>query len=271
MNGDVMSDNENGPVLTPDGLPVPDPDFTAKQKAAMMAYFTGDTDVEPVLFATDPGNFRDLSAKIPGLIVTSAGGACPFQSDGTLFGFPFYFRYRHGFAELEIRAPDTNALSSEHLYRAGIGYGDEYGGVLGRSEFCDLMIQLVPALERAPYLWEFQGVKIKIEDVANPDPLREWEEDILDPEAAETRVPREPQPMDLRCTATGEPEVYRTWGATPAEAYARLHQPSQYLVSEGWSADMQAEQNRLKAIDPTPLNTDTRAFPVPEPVFEVKP
>lgn len=234
-------------ALDPEGLPIPDPDFEAKQKAKVMAFFTGETDDEPVLHATDPGRWRDLSARVPGLLVTSAGGACPFQSEGTLHGYPYYFRYRSGWVSLELRHPQTEEHSSEHLYSAGMEYGDDLAGWLDRDEFITLLTTLVPQLQRAPYLWEFAGVAVEVENVA-----------------------ADGEPVNLRFTHTDTPETYRAWGHTPQAAYERLHEPSPWLVEHGWSIEAQAEHNRLKAIDPTPLNADTRDFPTLEPVFEVR-
>lgn len=264
-------------LLDADGLPVPDPDFHTKRKAALMAYFQSAADGipidmvdEPNMFATDPGFFRDLSARIPGLLVHSAGEMMPFQSDGTLCGLPYYFRFRSGHASLRLSHPDTNGSSFEHLYSAGMGYGDEYAGALTRAEFCDLMVALVPQLERAPFLWEFAGVKVRIEDIANPGagirhtgrPERGQRPARVDPAAR--------KPPVLQFTATDVVEVYRAWGRTPAEARARLHEPSTYLVEHGWSVEDQSECDRLKAIDSTPLNADLRVYPSSEPVFTVR-
>lgn len=233
--------------LDRDGLPVPDPSFREKHKANVMRYLSGETNTEPVLHATDPGAFRDLSARIPGLLVTSAGGAFPFQSEGTLHGYPYYFRYRHGHAELQVHEHGTTPMSSARLYETSLAYGDEHGGTLDRDEFLFLMIAMVPMLCRARWLWEFAGVRVNIHDT--------------DPEGEQ---------VNLVFTATDTREVYRAWGYTPEEAWMRLHEPSPYLLERGWSAETQAEMYRLRAIAPTPLNSDTRNFPDPEPTFEVQ-
>lgn len=273
----------DAPVLDEQGLPVPDPDFEAKQDAKIHAWFDAAAagedyaDDEPVMYATDPGWFRDLSERIPGLLVHSAGGMLPFQSEGTLHGFPYYFRYRHGYAQLRVMDPNVNedeATLFEHLYSAGMDYGDEYGGILDRDEFCTLMITLVPQLERGAFLWEFVGIKVNVEDIAN-EPGPSIDEQILNRHdknwAAEQKARRERRkPPILRFTATDEPMTYQSWGTTPTEAYARLHEPSQWLVEKGWSVEDQRTNDRLKAIDPIPVNEDTRVFPDPEPVFTVR-
>lgn len=263
-------------MLDEQGLPVPDPNFEAKQKAAMLAYFNAsspdgyaaeDFD-EPNMYATDPGWFRDLSARIPGLLVHSAGGMVPFQSEGTLHGFPYYFRYRHGYAQLRVMDPAVNedeATLFEHLYSTGMEYGDKYDGALDRDEFCHLMLTLVPQLERGPYQWSFAGVRVDVVDDANPRPatFTTWDEELA-------YLRSEKNPPQIRYVATTTPEVYKAWGTTPAEAYERLHEVSEWLVEKGISAEDQQTHDRLKAIDPTPLNTDERVFPDPEPVFTVR-
>jgi hypothetical protein len=248
--------------LDADGLPVPDPDFAKKHEDAFMDFLTApgelgdDRDFD--MWAVDPGAWRALSELIPGLIVTSAGGVCPFQSQGTLHGLPYYFKYRHEFASLQVGQAGKDPFS-DYLYHAGFEYGDE-GHSIDGLEFGQLMLRLVPALERAPFLWQFQGVSVDIEDAANPSEPRD---EIGNP-------PPKTNPMDLRVSATEHPEVYHGWGITAAEGYAHLHEPSEWLVEKGWSEEFQAEMRRAEAIDPTPLNDDDRVFPDPEPVFEVR-
>ena len=57
-----------------------------------------------------------LCRAIPGLQITSSGGACPFQMDGlTPDGEEFYFRYRHDEAALYVY-PAGKDLQDAHLY-----------------------------------------------------------------------------------------------------------------------------------------------------------
>lgn len=264
------------PALDADGLPVPDPEFDAKHKAAFMAYFSGDTTVEPKMNATDPGRWRDLSARIPGLIVESAGGVCPFQSEGTLHGLPYYFRYRSGYAGLSLMEPATDGDEVDllcPLYAAGTEFGEPLDGYLDRDQFVSLMLLLVPQLEPAAFLWEFEGVEVIVEDLANPtDGPRRSSRPRRGEGPSSRPTPRaERNPPEFRFTATDVPQVYRARGNTPAEAYEQLHAVSGYLLDHGWSEEAQRTNNTAKAINPNPINTDDRAFPYPRPVFETYP
>lgn len=227
--------------LDADGLPLPDPDFAAHRRAEAAAFFTGESEIEPVLHATDPGTWRDLSARIPGLLVTSAGGACPFQSEGTLHGLAYYFRYRHGQATLAVGGDPIGAP----LYSAALTYGDDYDGILDRSQFSDLMARLVPALTRARFQWQFTGFEVEITE--RPDGT-------------------------LTFSTTDTAQTYWAWGRTPAEAHARLHEPSAALTERNprWTLGIQREAARARRIDPTPVNTDDRTYPDPEPVFTAR-
>lgn len=265
-----------------DGLPVVDPNFKANQKEIGIAFFSGESVVEPKMHAADPGWFRDLSAKIPGLLVESAGGVCPFQSEGTLQGMPYYFRYRSGYVSLTTMEPLSDDVDEVDtlcpLYVAGTEFGEPLDGYLNRQQFVDLMLALVPQLEPAAFLWEFEGVEVKVEDLANPAP-EDWEAALVRQKRPRRRerpsarpAPRaERNPPEFRFTATDTPHVYRARGVTPAEAYENLFTISGYLLSHGWSEEAQRTNNATKAIDPTPLNHDYRAFPYPRPTFEVRP
>jgi hypothetical protein len=57
--------------------------------------------------------------------ITEQGGACPYQATGTILGQPFYFRYRNGYASLEIGESPV----------CGTAYGDSYAGSLDNEEF----------------------------------------------------------------------------------------------------------------------------------------
>lgn len=242
--------------LDAEGLPIPDPDFDAKRKAAFMAYFKAAADGDdfnsmpgPSLYGDDPGNWRDLSALIPTLLVTSAGGSCPYQAEGTLHGYDFYFRYRGGSASLEV-ASDPDSLGS--LWYASRAHGGRYDGTLGRQDFIDLMVVLVADLQPAPFLYEFSGYKIK----------------VVHDEAADSGQPDD-APKTLHIETTDTPEIYRSWGHTPREAIDRFAEPSAYLTEHGWSEESQRQAVDAQRLDPTPLNTDNRTYPSETPRFEV--
>lgn len=184
-------------------IPAVDPDFEAKRKAKFEAYFEksaaiadavreeaaaegrevgpldtllaiadaadDDEDDEPNLYMTDPGRWAALSVAIPGLLVESAGGACPYQSEGTIKGYPYYFRYRNGSASLKIGMPGTKPYGWDTvLWDASKNHGDDYDGFLEPEEFANLMIELVPHLSRSPRTWQFTANKIKFDDNSQP-------------------------------------------------------------------------------------------------------
>ncbi|HEX9088668.1 MAG TPA: hypothetical protein VF867_14210 [Arthrobacter sp.] len=67
--------------------------------------------------------------------ITEQGGACPYQATGTVLGQHFYFRYRNGYATLEIG-------DKGHV---GIAHGDSYSGSLDDEEFESLFRKLLKA------------------------------------------------------------------------------------------------------------------------------
>ena len=75
-----------------------------------------------------------------GLIVTSIGGMCPTQAEGTINGNPFYFRARHGEWTLDVPPPGTNpvrARSDEALLQME---GDDPSlGVMEKQEVMDIL------------------------------------------------------------------------------------------------------------------------------------
>ena len=98
-------------------------------------------------------NMRPLILAIPGLLVDTAGGAFPFQAEGTLHGMPFYFRYRSGHATLKLSTPDQDEVSFfAPLYLAGQSFGEDMDGSLTFPQFRALFADLVGQLARAPPL-----------------------------------------------------------------------------------------------------------------------
>lgn len=89
------------------------------------------------------------------------GGAVPFQAEGTWCGYPFYFRYRHGYATLSIAVGEDDPVELP-AWRSGLVFGGEYDGSLTFEEFCLLLCLLSTRLSRAPYPFRF--------DIAAPPP-----------------------------------------------------------------------------------------------------
>lgn len=189
------------------------------------------------LYEQDPSDWDFLSEFIPGLVITSAGGACPFQALGTLKGFPFYLRARGEWVTLHLSAPDTNPVGVESLYYAGMAAPFSFGA----KEFCEFMLKLVPALEKSPFRWEFEGYKLNMPDKNSWDSVR-----------------------------TEEKEINYGWGANPEEGWANTQEISEYLLKYGCTEDLQRKRLELMEISKTPLNQDNRVFPEVDPIFEVR-
>jgi hypothetical protein len=64
-----------------------------------------------------------------GLIITSIGGYCPCQADGTMDGFPFYFRARWDGWTLSVAAPGEDPVRVfVDNYHDGLGTGAYFIG-----------------------------------------------------------------------------------------------------------------------------------------------
>jgi hypothetical protein len=170
----------------------------------------------------------ELMAVNPTLEITYAGGICPFQAEGTLHGLPFYFRFRHNWAELRIQSADW----WQPLYIAGGEYGEgEDQGWLTDEEFRVIMAELLGRLERAPILWDFPGV----------------------------------EPAGVGLVQAGTPTKYGAWGHTAEEAWERMHEPSPYLTEHGIALDAQAAMLAERQMSPQTITVDERVFPDPDP------
>lgn len=67
--------------------------------------------------------------------------ACPTQYEGSMRdGRRWYFRYRHGVAQLGIGATDDEAV--EDSWGNGIRLGDDLDGCLDEDEFQDAFVSL---------------------------------------------------------------------------------------------------------------------------------
>ncbi len=99
--------------------------------------------------------YADLHNRIPSLIMTQAGGACPFQAEGTIDGQAFYFRYRGGSASLRVGEQTEGEVISASLWSAGMEYGHGLDGDLSPAEFTYLFCSLVRGLEKSMYRYDF--------------------------------------------------------------------------------------------------------------------
>lgn len=177
----------------------------------------------------------ELMATRPELVIEYAGGGCPFQAGGTLHGIPFYFRFRHNWAELRILSDGgSDAGWFKPLYVAGSELEDDPDsdrGFLTPDEFVMLMSRLIPALQRSEILWEFDGI----------------------------------HPEDVGKIKAGDPTTYGTWAHTPEQAWERMHQPSAYLRKKGIDDATQEQWVASRKMIPHTITVDDRVFPDPDP------
>lgn len=214
-------------------------DFEDKHYEAFKDYVeSGDDIFEEVgfdMYAQSPKAWAHLSEKIPGLIVTSAGGWVPFQSQGFLHGLPYYLRCRHDVASLEVGQADGSAFR-DILFYADIDYTES----AGIENFEDMMIKLVPLLKKAPFRYEF-----------------------------ECRVPEYDENHKYTGNTTDKYDVTYGWGNSPEEAYESVTKPNWFLKERGVSDEDQLYRISLQKINPNPINEDNRVWPDPLPEFVV--
>ena len=125
---------------------------------------------------------EEIYARVPGLHIESSGGSCPFQADGTWGeGYGWYFRYRHGYAQLRVGWEESNEEEYQYGYMvnphwtAGYEYSQEDDGVLTMPEFTKLFCLLASQLKSEPYAYEFAQINSKDND-KHPMPaiIRSW-------------------------------------------------------------------------------------------------
>ena len=216
-------------------------DFENSHYEAFKAYVEAEDDLfEEVgfdMYAQTPKAWEHLSEKIPGLIVTSAGGWVPFQSEGLLQGLPYYLRCRHDVASLTIGQADSN-IFEDALFYAEIDY-TKFAGI---ENFEDMIIQLVPLLEKMPFRYEFA-----------------------------CKVPEYDENHKHTGNTTDKDDTTYGWGNSPEEAFESLMKPNWFLKERGVSDEEQLYRRGLQKINPSPINEDNRVWPNPLPIFVVKP
>ncbi len=62
-------------------------------------------------------------------VVDEIGGQCPCQATGSFFGFPFYFRARHGEWGLNVVRPGGDPVVSLDLVYSASGGDAEHGSM----------------------------------------------------------------------------------------------------------------------------------------------
>lgn len=105
------------------------------------------------MYAQDVNKWKWLQQFVPEVIVYSAGGLCPFQVEGYLGEFNFYYRERGGIASLNLARSKNESYSAVNsLYRASINT-EEFGPA---HKWLGTFLTLIERLEKNPYLYQFQ-------------------------------------------------------------------------------------------------------------------
>lgn len=197
------------------------------------------------IYAQDQADWIWLSDIIPELVVSSAGGAVPFEAEGLLHGFPFYYREEHGYAELRVGEADGGMpVPWRSLYSAKLQYAENESRSLGMEAFGRFMMKLVPDLAVAPFMWIFPSYEVKF---AN-DGQGTYE--VLD---------------------TLSDRGHSGYGFTVEEAWANAFKtiPGIELYNPIFTEEFQLKLKRDTMAGNEPLNEDDRIFPAQMPDFRV--
>jgi len=226
-----------------------------------------DDDLDFDMYARDIADFAWLKEFIPEIIIYSAGGLCPFQAEGYLGEYTFYYRERGGFASLSLAMSKEDCYgASDNLYRSSIEV-EEFRE--GPGWFSTLM-NLIEKLERNSYLYQFQRDEVDYGTNNNPD--------------------------DIKKKLDEEGEVVHgstpAWGFTAEEAFekaARLEYLSNFFTNRtkydeelkkyvpapelNWTEEQIAkyvELANVQFIVREERSSKERVYPEIDPVFEVK-
>lgn len=220
-------------------------EFEENTKAAFMEWLNSNGEVDFDMWARDPKDYEFMKQYVPSLVVASAGGMCPFQAEGLLFGFNFYYRERHGWAELRLANAKDECYGGEGvLYSAGC----EVEEFRDSSHWLPTLLELIPQLSRPPFPYLFLHKELKYTDSND---------------AFTAYVDEADEAMTAR---TG-------WANTPEEALEAVKKFEEiaYLTTHGITFEKQKflHDLMLSTLQEAPANSDERKFPEVEPVFEV--
>lgn len=192
-------------------------------------YLESATEYEPV-------NWAPLEARIPGLVVKEAGGWVPYQAEGTLLGFPFYFRSRSENSRLHVYSVPEGDENRILMYSA-----ESERLTSSHKSFAERMIELVPELWKARFMYQFENMDAH---------WRPEEGGIIE----------------------GTKRVLTSCdGHTPAEAYERFRERVMYFPWYDYPEGVGEKMWAARKVNPVPVNTDDRVFPDMLPDFRVLP
>jgi hypothetical protein len=220
-------------------------EFEQHLEKAFQEWIASDSELRFDMYAQDLADSKPLQELIPSLVVTSAGGICPFQAEGMLFGLSFYYRERGGWASLRLgqKAEDCY-LTAESLFDAG----EEVDEFRSGAVWLDTLINLIPKLEKTVFLYSFPYLTFPLGDF----------EDLLTVEPG---------------TDPTQISHYYVRAESAAEAFriASTFEEDAWLTEKGCTSEMQRKwfEARVATMSQIPLKSDERVWPDPLPVFEV--
>lgn len=199
--------------------------------------------------------------------ITSAGGSCPFQAEGTLNGYPFYLRMRHGWAQLNVAHTIDDTYGGSPLLW---GAGKQVPEFAADEHWADVLVDLASKLERTPEMrWEFLPIGADDADDASLKTCSfGWS--ATPQEAYEQMVERTIELV----------QRYENKVLTRAEVMAKVSPVPAVMVCEQSEAEQQAHSDAHfdRLFDPSKpepgpltyrpqLQVDTRVWPETDPVF----
>lgn len=117
------------------------------------------------LYAQDVNEWAWVQEFVPGLIVRSAGGALPFQAEGYLGDFEWYFRAEDEYASLRV-ANDYEGLFpiSAALYSSSIDTSEFEDTVeMVQKHWVGFLLSCIERLKKTEYLYHFECNAINYE------------------------------------------------------------------------------------------------------------
>lgn len=218
------------------------------------------------MYAQDVKKWDWLQQFVPGVVVYSAGGMCPFQAEGYIGDLNFYYRERGGFASLNLANSKKECyLLSDALYSAEI----EVEEFRPASEWVGTFLTLVERLEKPKFLYHFQTDAIDLKKLD--------EEGIIQNRYDENgNVVHETKAgwghsVEEAFAQAADFEVFRLI-VMNREKYDGTTGKSTPDSERSWSEEKFNKFLALTNIQPivVKIEGDNRVYPVHEPVFEVK-
>jgi len=226
-------------------------DFEKSKEEAFLEYMKISEEIDSLLEETrfdlhsqDIKKWEWMQEFIPEIIVSSAGGLSPFQAEGFIEDFFFYYRERGGVASLRLSdSIDKSYGYNSSLYSASLEVEEFRSG----SGWIETFFNLYERLEKTKNLYDFESNEVKFNGDGKP-------------------------------YLTGEKSTTAEWGYTSDEAYNEIikHQDSEKTIKiwtdyRKFSRENYLEYIRLRDVQNKVLNIEynDKNYPEVEPVFKV--